>query len=76
MSKYGRITAENKEIPEDEPLFIVRGKDRLAPALIEKYANLAEDYGASEEFVNEIWSLYWEMKDWQHAHPDRIKVPD
>lgn len=40
MSKYGRITSELKDLPAEEPVFLLRGQDILAPIAIELYANL------------------------------------
>ena len=39
-SKYGKVTAELREIPEDEPVFVLRGKDVLAPTAVEGYSAL------------------------------------
>lgn len=56
MNKYGKLIAERKNFHEDEPVFVLRGKDLLAPAAVEMYANLLRaaaagvyrgaDYGA------------------------------
>lgn len=40
MNKYGNLISEKKHFPEDEPIFVLRGKDILAPAAVEAYANL------------------------------------
>lgn len=40
MNKYGKLIAERKDFHEDEPVFVLRGKDLLAPAAVEMYANL------------------------------------
>jgi hypothetical protein len=40
MDKYGKIVAERKEFHEDEPIFVLRGQDLLAPRAVEAYANL------------------------------------
>lgn len=39
-TKYGRLMAERKDLPADEPMFVLRGKDLLAPSAVESYANL------------------------------------
>lgn len=36
-SKYGKVTLEKGTIGEDEPVFVLRAKDRLSPALLQQY---------------------------------------
>jgi hypothetical protein len=47
--KYGTVTSSEKSIPADEPVFILRGKDALAPAAIENYAQLLRAAAAGME---------------------------
>jgi len=46
MGKYGKIWTEKKEIPEDEPVFLLRGKDSLAALSVEHYAGSLEQQAA------------------------------
>lgn len=60
MTKYGRLVSERKHFPEDEPIFVLRGKDLLAPAAIEGYANLlraasAGVYGGADNAPEGDW---------------------
>lgn len=41
--KYGTVTLEKKpDAPEDEPCFVLRGQDLLAPAAVRAYADSVE----------------------------------
>lgn len=82
-SKYGRITAEFKNIPEEEPVFLLRAQDILAPAAVETYANLlrAAAQGTAGGFrtrllrqAEEVSSVGAGMIAWQSEHG--AKLPD
>ena len=45
-SRYGEIALPG--IPDNEPVFIIRGRDALAVAVVEAYAAAAYDHGLSE----------------------------
>lgn len=47
-SKYGKITVEKKEIPADEPLFLLRAQDKLAAGTIRYYAEMRRTVGDKE----------------------------
>jgi hypothetical protein len=42
--KYGKI--EIRGVGDDEPVFVLRAQDRLAPHAIEMYGALAESHGS------------------------------
>lgn len=56
---------------DDEPIFILRAHDKLAPSIIEHWADFAELHGASREKVEEAREVAAQMRKW----PDR-KFPD
>lgn len=81
------IQVLNKTIPEDEPLFLLRGQDKLAPAAIFAYADelecTASDDGVApdealrrRELANEAEAAALAIERWQLEHPDRTKMPD
>jgi len=51
-------------IADDEPVFVLRSKDRLAPAAIEHWAQLAEDNGAPQR-AEQARAWAEEMRHWQ-----------
>lgn len=85
-SKYGRLVAERKDIPDDEPLFLLRGQDALAPGAVENYAEMVRatlrtvmDGNTAQrvqDFADDCNNVAAAMRMWQAAHPDRVKFPD
>jgi hypothetical protein len=61
--------------PADEPLFLLRGQDALAPGVVMSYAMACADAHASEEHRDGAWRTHDALVDWQAEHPDRVKVP-
>lgn len=71
------------DIPEDEPIFIIRAQDVVAPDAIMDYAELARvRHGATQEFYNLVAATHTELSvwrqfvGWQEEHPDKVKIPD
>lgn len=56
---------------DDEPVFILRGQDKLAPALVRWWAAEARKRGLSDEKVKDALTLAAAMEAW----PTR-KYPD
>lgn len=54
-------------IPDDEPLFLVRGSDRLAPGLVRYWAGAAAARGAKPSSVQAAHDCAGAMERW----PDR-----
>lgn len=78
-SKYGRITTENKDIPEDEPLFLLRGKDLVTPLCLEAYiaALAAAGYEAGHPaFMAKLRVQRDRINDWQKENRNRVRMPD
>ena len=71
---YDRIQDPDELIPDDEPVFLLRGQDVLAPELLRHWAVqllLNGGSGVMAEMV--IWHAR-EMEDWQKEH--KQKLPD
>lgn len=73
-SKYGDV--EIPGIPADEPVFIIRGKDKAAPDAVEEYGLIAVEHGASREFGDSVSSRANEIRVWQKNNPSLVKFPD
>ena len=56
---------------DDEPIFVLRGQDKLAANHVRHWARLAKAAGTPIEKVNEALLLALEMEEW-HTH----KTPD
>lgn len=48
---YNRIQDPAGLIPDDEPVFLLRGQDRNAAAAVRVWAKLVEDEGGAPEIV-------------------------
>jgi len=59
-------------IPDDEPVFILRARDRHAFGLLQRYAGLAKD----EKHREAVFVRIVQFKNWAEMHPDRMKEPD
>jgi len=71
-TKYGRVTTSEKDIPKDEPVFILRGQDILAPTVVRLYADLVGLIGCGPTMSRtELRMLATRMEQWQPR-----KVPD
>jgi hypothetical protein len=59
---------------DDEPIFVLRAHDQVAPACVRHWAALAEALRAPADKVAEARALADAMKAWQAEHG--CKVPD
>lgn len=63
-------------IPEDEPVFVMRAQDKVAPAVVMMWANCADFAGAPQEKVDGACQQAVIMSGWQRDNPNTVKVPD
>lgn len=73
-SDYNRIQDPAGLIAEDEPVFLLRAKDKLAPAILEAWARALEDAGGDKDMVNMAFDHAELMRSWQETNGS--KVPD
>ncbi len=69
-----RIEAESgcfSKAHPDEPLFVLRAQDALAPNIVRSWASLAEQQGTPPEKVREARELADQMEAWHTT-----KIPD
>lgn len=62
---------ENK-IPQDEPVFLIRGQDILGPMMLRNYASTLEAMGGSLAIVSEIRAQAQNMETWQIRHGGKL----
>ena len=60
----------------DEPVFILRAQDILAPRVVVRWAHLAEQAGSPQDKVRGALQVAKQMADWQVNNRHRLKVPD
>lgn len=70
----GRFVDTHGKVPDDEPLFVLRGQDAAAPAAVRAWANVAEELGASADIVALAREHACTMEAYQSEHGG--KVPD
>ena len=77
-----RIQDNANVIPADEPVFLLRGQDIFAPALILDWAKQLRLAGGDPEHARKVEDWAQEMINWQKANPDkmlakgRLRLPD
>ena len=77
-----RIQDSANLIPEDEPVFLLRGKDIFTPGLMLDWAKQLRLAGGDPELARLVEDGAQEMINWQKANPDkmlangRLKLPD
>jgi hypothetical protein len=64
------------EIPQDEPIFIIRAQDALSRATINRYARLGNDTARTDEFMDGIIEVEEDFMEWQNQNRNRVKLPD
>lgn len=71
---YNRIQDPAGKIPEDEPVFLLRGQDKAAPGAVRAYAEILESMGGDPVLVRLSREQAEKMELWQVAV--RSKVAD
>lgn len=64
---YDRIQDPAGLIPEEEPVFVIRGQDLAAPETLRFYAMQAHRMGASMDLVKRVLSHARAMEAWQQT---------
>lgn len=59
---------------DDEPVFILRAQDRLAPLVVAQWAAMARLFGVGEAKVREVEALAEAMRGW--GKENGSKLPD
>jgi hypothetical protein len=64
-----------EEIPADEPLFLLRARDRNAAKAIAYYIDLCSEDGCQDSHMFALHLRLRRFVAFSQAHPDRIKQP-
>ena len=70
---YNRIQDPLGLIPDDEPVFLLRGQDKLAPALLLRWAAELRLQGGDPKMARIVEDGAQEMIEWQKKYK---KLPD
>ena len=68
-------TSNGQIIPEDEPLMLFRGRDRLAVPMSENYKQLCVEDGCVEQHIQSAQVCVDLFKKFAQEHPERMKQP-
>lgn len=68
-------TSNGQPVPEDEPLFIIRGRDAIAVAALFAYRDLALDNGCNDYLLGGVDQVITDFVAFAQAHPERMKQP-
>ena len=66
---------DHTPIPEDEPLMLFRGRDRLVPQMLEYYLKLRQEITEPKQNLTFLTGAMEKIQAWQKAHPDRVRTP-
>lgn len=64
------------KFPKDEPLFLLRGKDKVAAETIEEYRFLSRENGSPDEQVLSVIKAKDAFAEFARENPERMKVAD
>lgn len=71
---YERFQDPEGKIPENEPVFIIRGQDLAAIPTLRYYMMAAVKVGAKQDLIEHVFQHIRLMEDWQRSIAR--KVPD
>jgi hypothetical protein len=75
MPKQCCVDTWNK-IPDDEPVFVIRGKDLLALKAVGAWIESTRNSEVPKDKIDRAQEHYQEIKQFQKDHPERCKMPD
>lgn len=75
VDKYPKVK-ELLGIPQDEPIFIIRGKDELAVMAVIHYRNLAAGAQCTRSFLDDLAEVREDFRRFASEHRDKMRRPD
>lgn len=68
-------TANGEVVPLDEPVFVMRGRDRLAIRALEFYKKISQEDGCNDYHFEKLEFEIVRFKKFSEEHPERMKQP-
>ena len=65
---YNRIQDPEDKIAQDEPVFLLRAKDRTAPDAVMCWARMQELIGGDQKLADLAYAHAEKMREWQAAN--------
>jgi hypothetical protein len=75
VAKYQVRRSDGTPIPDDEPCFVIRGKDVFAVAVMNFYYSLAHGT-ADPQLMHDLDQHLFALREWRRRHREQIKIPD
>lgn len=73
--KYGRVTTEHGDIPDDEPVVVFRARDKHLPDVLSYYAEMCSG-DSPDRHSALVEGTFNAVDGWQKAHPEKVRTPD
>lgn len=73
---YNRIQDPAGLIPENEPVFLIRGQDLAAIPVLRYYVMTAIKVGASQDLIDATYQHIKAMEEWQRAVARKTPGPE
>lgn len=64
------------KVEDDEPIFVLRSKDKLSPVMVRHWADLVEKLGSAPDKVHEARDLALRMEIYAEEKFSGGKIPD
>jgi hypothetical protein len=68
-------TRTEEEIPEDEPCFLIRGRDKVAIEVLYRYRTMCRSFGSRAHHLKSIDGMIKEFERYQRLNPKEVRVP-
>lgn len=64
-ARYGKVTTEKGDIPEEEPVFLFRAQDKTLPTILSRYYQMCREMGTTAEHLEALDKVIHDIVDWQ-----------
>jgi hypothetical protein len=64
------------KLPDDEPVFTLAARDRLAPEVVDYWIKRARAEGVNEDKLRRSLQHFVAIVKFQRDNPERVKLPD
>ncbi len=68
-------TSNGQEIPEDEPIMLIRARDWLALPIIAYYYAMSLRDSCTDYHLSGVWDRMQAFMQFRKDHPERMKQP-
>lgn len=74
--KYGQVTTEHGDIPDDEPVIVFRARDVNTRAVLAHYLKLCDEGGSPVRHLRLVSETLARFVRWQENNQGKVRVPD